>query len=568
MLPHRRPCLRQLRIGSVALAALLMCVAMPLSAADRQAALNRHLEQAQIHLDNQRYNAAVEELEQALQIHANIPGAHYQLGLARWNLGDPHGAKAAFLKELEFEPPDAYSLYYLGRIALSEGDTQEAVRRFKSVLEAGNVLDVRSRLASGYLSLGQVQEAVQLLEETVSRWPERGDSHYLLARAYQRLGRTAEARREFELAERWKNKLQDEIRGLVELRMLLQNKKLFEAGSKAKALAASGDPDVMLAAAIALGSNGFHGEALPILRRVVELRPRFPEALYNLALARVSLQQPEQAVPLLSEAIDLRPEFYEARVLLGNLLVQGGASEEAIPHLRAASRMRPDNPKLAAFLGLQYLQGRFYQDAVRTLRMAAELDPTSSDLRLLLVDAHYKNHDFEEALAQARAAAETFPEIANSHYQVAWQLDNMGAFPEARHSLERALGIDPEFVEARRLLGEVTLKLGETETALEHFHQVLRQEPDSAHAFAGLGKALIQMKRYEETARQMERAIEVDPELASLHLYLSQAYRALGRMDEAKREAGVFTRLNRIRAQERDQDVERVYEPGAGRRAP
>ena len=196
MLPHRRPCLRQLRIGSVALAALLMCVAMPLSAADRQAALNRHLEQAQIHLDNQRYNAAVEELEQALQIHANIPGAHYQLGLARWNLGDPHGAKAAFLKELEFEPPDAYSLYYLGRIALSEGDTQEAVRRFKSVLEAGNVLDVRSRLASGYLSLGQVQEAVQLLEETVSRWPERGDSHYLLARALSEVGenRRSEAR--------------------------------------------------------------------------------------------------------------------------------------------------------------------------------------------------------------------------------------------------------------------------------------------------------------------------------------------------------------------------------------
>ena len=564
---RRRPCLRPLRSGVSALIALSVWAATPLSADESRDALNRHLEQAQIHLDSERYASVVEELEQALRIHARIPGAHYQLGFAHWSLGDLSKAKAAFQAELGFEPPDAHSLYYLGRIALSEGDTQEAVGHFERALNAGNVLDVRSRLASGYLSLGRVEDAVRLLEETVSRWPERGDSHYLLARGYQRLGRTAEARREFDLAERWKNKLQDEMRGLVELRMLLQQKKLYDASAKAKALAASGDPDVMLAAAIALGGNGFHSEALPILRRVVEERPRFPEALYNLALARVSLEQPEQAIPLLNEAIDLRPEFYEARMLLGNLLVQGGANEKAIDHLRAAFQIRPGNAKLAAFLGLQFLQGRFYQDAVNTLRTAVELDPASSDLRFLLVDAHYKNHDFEEALAQARDAAEAFPNLANSHYQVAWQLENMGQFTESRRFLERALGIDPAFVEARRMLGEVTLRLGETEAAIDHFRQALTQEPSSADAYAGLGKALIQLKRYEEAAREMERAIGVDPELASLHLYLSQAYRALGRMDEAKREATVFTRLNRIRAQKRDQDVERVYEPEADRHA-
>lgn len=565
---RRRPRLRKLQVTGLGLVALSVWATIPLLADTSRAALDRHLEQAQIHLDNERYASVVEELEQALQMHARIPGAHYQLGFAHWNLGDLAKAKAAFETELGFEPPDAHSLYFLGRIALSEGDTQGAVNRFESALSAGNVLDVRSRLASGYLSLGRVEDAARLLEETVSRWPERGDSHYLLARAYQRLGRTAEARREFELAERWKNKLQEEIRGLVELRMLLQEKKLFEASSKAKSLAASGDPDVMLAAAIALGSNGFHSEALPILRRVIEERPRFPEALYNLALARVSLQQPEQAMPLLNEAIDLRPEFYEARMLLGNLLVQGGANEKAIAHLRLAFQMRPDNAKLAAFLGLQYLQGRFYQDAVRTLQRAVELDTASSDLRFLLVDAHFQNHDYEEALAQALAAAEAFPSLANSHYRAAWQLENMGQFMEARRYLERALEIDPAFVEARRMLGEVTLRLGETEAAIDHFQQALKGEPSSAHAYAGLGKALIQLRRYEEAAREMEQAISVDPELASLHLYLSQAYRALGRMDEAKREATVFTRLNRIRAQKRDQDVERVYEPEADRHAP
>ncbi len=552
--------LASIRAGLVL--ALVLVAFAPLSAQDQRAQLNRHLEQAQIHLDGERYRQVIEELEKAIAIHAGIPGAYYQLGLAHWHLGELPQAKRAFLKELEFEPPDAYSLYYLGRIGLSEGSTEEAVRFFERALEIGTIMDVRRRLASGYLRTARVGEAVNLLEETVRRWPEQGDSHYLLGRAYQRQGRTEEARYEFDLAERWKNKVHAEIQGLIQLRMLLLNKKLVDAAAKARGLADSGDADIMLSTAIALGQHGFHSEALPILRRVVESRPRYSEAYYNMALALVSMKRPGEAVPLLQKAAELRPELYEARVLLGNLLVQEGNSEGAIPHLRAAAKIRPDNAKLAAFLGLQYLQGRYYQEAVSILRKAAELNPSNSDLRFLLVDAHYKNHDFERALQEARNALAAFPKLPNSHYQVAWQLENMGKFPEARSHLENALDLDPGFAEARRLLGEMALRLGDAEGSVEHFRLVLAQDPGSAPAYAGLGKALIQLKRYEETIREMEKAVAVDPELASLRLYLSQAYRAEGRMDAARREAAVFTSLNRKRAQQRDQDVERTYVPG------
>ena len=553
------------RLSDVAKAALLgmLAILMPLRSAQLpQAALNQHLQQAQVYLDGQQYELVVRELQQALGIHPNIPGAHYQLGLAHWHLQEMEKAKKAFLKELEFEPPDAYSLYYLGRIGLTEGNTEEAVGFFERALAIGTILDVRSRLASGYLRVGRVGDAVVLLEETVSRWPEQGENHYLLGQAYQRQARTAEARHEFDLAERWKNKLQDEIRGLVELRMLLQNKKLVEADAKAKALAASGDPDVMLSAAIALGRNGFHGEALPILRRVVEIRPRYSEAYYNMALAYVSMERPTEAVPNLRKAVELRPEFYEARTLLGNLLVQSGSLEDAIPHLRVAVTIRPDNVKLVAFLGLQYLQRRYYEEAVKSFRQAVSLDPANADLRFLLVDAHHKNHDFELALEEAQAALTKFPNLANSHYQVAWQLENMGEFEEARHHLERALAIDAGFAEAHRMLGDVVLRLGDAEGSLDHFRRALAQDAGSAEAYAGLGKALIQLKRYEETVPEMERAIQENPELASLHLYLSQAYRATGRMEDAKREAAIFTKLNQQRALRRDRDVEREYVPG------
>ncbi len=527
--------------------------------ASQQAALDRHLQQAQVHLDQERYTLAKEELQQAISIHPAIPGAYYQLGLAHWHLRELAEAKAAFRRELGFEPPDAYSLYYLGRIALSEGSTEEAVGHFEGVARIGNVLDARQRLASGYLRLGRIQEAATLLEETVRRWPEQGESHYLLGRAYQRMGRAEAARFEFELAERWKGKLHEEIQDLVELRMLLQDRKQLEAAAMARRLAGSGDPEVLFSTAVALGRHGFHGEALPLLLQVVQARPRHAEAFYNIALAHVSLGKPEEAVRSLGTAVHLRPEFYEARLLLGNLLVQGGDSEGAIPHLRAAALARPGNAKLAAFLGLQYMQGRYYGDAVETLRKAVELDAGDADLRGLLVDAHYRNHDFERAVEEAHRARADFPRSPNAHYQLAWQLENMGRFAEARESLEKTLVLDSGFAEARRMLGEIVLRTGDAAGSLAHFRQALALEPRSAHAYAGLGKALIQLKRYEEAADAMETAVAIDPQLAALRLNLSHAYRALGRLDEAKLEATLFAELNRRRAEERDRDVERTY---------
>ncbi len=524
-----------------------------------QVEVSRHLAQAQVHLDQEEYSEAKESLERAIAIHASIPGAYYQLGLANWHLQNIAQARQAFLRELEFEPPDAHSLYYLGRIALMDANTAKAVQYFERVLTIGTVMDVRQRLASGYLQLGRLKAAVNLLEDTVGRWPEQGASHYLLGRAYQRLGRSEEARLEFDLAERWKRKHQGEVQDLVNLRMLLRDGRMAEAARQARALASSGDPEVLFGTAVALGRHGAHKEGLPLLLDVVKARPRHAEAFYNLALAQVSLGKRDDALSALDQAIDCRPEFYEARLLLGNLLAQDGDFEASIPHLRRAFLIRPENAKVAALLGLQYMQGRYYTDAVDTLRRAVELDPGNADLRGLLVEAHFRNHDFERAVDEARKALTDFPDQPNSHYHVARQLENIGDFAEAREHASKALEIEPSFTEARRLLAEMVLRLGDAEGSLAHFRQALAENPTSGQILAGLGKALIQLKRYEEAASAMEAAVEIEPDLASLRLNLSQAYRGLGLMENAKREAALFAALNKKRAAEQDQDVARTY---------
>ena len=155
---------------------------------------------------------AVRELRAAIAIHPEIRGAYYQLGFALFQLNNFKEAEKAFTRRNStFSRPDPYSLYYLGRIRSDAGQREQSLAFFEKSLDAGEVLDVRQRLASAYLALGRLDEAIHFFEASVRTRPEDGSLHYLLGRAYRQKGRTTEATTEFDAAARWKAKFRNEM---------------------------------------------------------------------------------------------------------------------------------------------------------------------------------------------------------------------------------------------------------------------------------------------------------------------------------------------------------------------
>jgi tetratricopeptide (TPR) repeat protein len=510
-------------------------------------------------MDQQKYSDAARELRAALALDTQIRGANYQLGLALFETGRFAEAQSAFTKELDFLPPDPFSLYYLGRISLQERRTRQAVSYFEKSLQAGEVLDVRQKLANLYLSQSQIDGAIRFLEESVRLRPEVGALHFLLGRAYQRKGSTAASRREFDAANRWMAKVRTDMAALTRLDQSLRENKQTEVAEVIRELGNSGDADVLLAAATSLGREGLHREAAVFLERAIALKPDFAEAHYNLGRAYTALNDPAKAREQLTIAAKLQPGFYEAETLLGALLAASGENEQAIPHLRAAVQIRSDSPRILMMLGLEYLQQRYFSDAIDVLKKSLQLDPTNPEPRFLLIQAHYRNLEYESALNLARETLKLFPDNPLSHYHLGAQLNNFGRLEESRKELEIALAGNSKLVEASIMLGDVLFKMGEPAASIAQFRQALTEDSTQAEAHAGLGKALIQLKRYPETVAAMEEAIRIDGKLPALHLYLSQAYRAVGRLNDARKESEIFTRLNAERAKARDKDVERKY---------
>jgi tetratricopeptide (TPR) repeat protein len=541
---------------------VLFCVLLACGStlfADSSSDLQSLIDRAQVLFDQQKYAAAIPELEQAVKIKPDIRGAYYQLGFSYWRLGRNADAIQAFTKELALPPPDPYSLYYLGRIYLERNDLAAATKYLEASVKAGGVLDARDRLGSAYLKIGKIDQAILTLSAAVQNNAEDDSAHYLLGRAYQRKGDATAARREFALVKTMKGTVQLSTAALLRLSSELQNRDLTAAAATARELESSGDSEAMIKAGQNLGQAGMVAESIDLFKKAVALQPRSADAQYDLGRSYAALNAIDPSIESLRRAVALKPEMYEAQLLLGTMLVNAGRSAEAIPFLAKAAELHRGDPRLLTMLGLQYLDNRYYGEASDALEKSIKLDATNPDPYFLLIQVDYRSDRYEAALNLAEEAVKRFPNLAMSHFHYGVQLENLNRLDQAKAELEKTIRMDPTLTGAALSLGDVFYKLGKPEKSLAEFETVVANDPSQADAWSGIGKALIELKKYEDAEFQMRRAIAIHKDVPSLHLYLAQALRALGRADDSKKEAAVFNTLTLQRAKMRDQDAERSY---------
>jgi tetratricopeptide (TPR) repeat protein len=148
------------------------------------------------------------ELTVALAQDPRLPHAHFLLGQTALFRGRLDEATALFKKELEVSPGNAMAFYMLG-------DAYTRQRRWDDALFALQRSVWLNPFFSGpfvlmgkaYQAKGDRVAAEGMLRRALGYDPNNKAAHYLLAQLLQQLGRTEEARKEFEAAQR----LQDAV---------------------------------------------------------------------------------------------------------------------------------------------------------------------------------------------------------------------------------------------------------------------------------------------------------------------------------------------------------------------
>jgi tetratricopeptide (TPR) repeat protein len=216
----------------------------------------------------------------------------------------------------------------------------------------------------------------------------------MLARAYQRLGESENAGKQFAETRRLHAYYLDGSVAIGRCRALLLKHDVDAAWAMCRPLTETDDVDKIVAIGMLFSSAEQYQQALEAWQKAVALDPDSSEIQYNLALTCFHLRNMLLARKHAAEAVRQRPDFVEANILYGTILYMGAEDREALAALTHAYELKPDDASVRRLLSEelaiaadQHARNQEWQQAAALLDKAAGLAPDSPQISAKLAQA-------------------------------------------------------------------------------------------------------------------------------------------------------------------------------------
>src|ERR1700728_30697 len=262
--------------------------------------------------------------------------------------------------------------------------------------------------------------------------------------------------------------------------------------------------------------------AIAEFRKVSELEPADPTGFVRLGNAYMENRQYGEAVPALKKALELNPSLRKADQLLGYARLAQGDGAETISHLEKVEEV--------GALGIAQIQTGQASDAVSNLQTALAKRPNDPDLLFYLSQASAMLA--QQSLEQLTAAD---PNSSRSHKVRPTTYSLSHQFPEAEKEYEQALALRPDVPGLHLELGEVYAASSQWAKADEQFLAETRLQPGNAEAAFRLGDARLQEGKIEEALKELERADLLRPDMSDTLYSLGKAAALAGDVGSAQR---------------------------------
>lgn len=293
-------------------------------------------------------------------------------------------------------------------------------------------------------------------------------------------------------------------------------------------------PDEVLRNARAEYERGRYGDALRLLESLTSASMAAKELASAWALrARASarLGRLDASAQAAAQATTLYGQLYGDHGDLSGVelhdyaiaLYLTGQLTEAAPIMADAIAHDGATPELYVYQGVVERELGRFTEAVTALERARAVDPP--DLQLLRLETL--------AAALAELGPDRADEAVRTYYQLADVYYRASRFAEALASLEGALAIAPEDLDALAAKGECLIRLGRFEESIEVFDAALAISPEHAWVLARKGAALFLANRPEEALAALDKSLSVQPDDAWALAQRGEVLLILGRYKEA-----------------------------------
>ncbi len=270
-------------------------------------------------------------------------------------------------------------------------------------------------------------------------------------------------------------------------------------------------------------SDQAHAEQF--LRKAVELSPRSPDLISDLADFYRLANRYSEASELCEAALNLSPTHLNALNILAAVLIDSGKPSAAIAPLRRALSLSPNHTVLLLNLVRGLMESDQHENAIEPLRKLIQIAPEIAETRPRLLESLVRAHRIKDAEAFYPQVVAAAPNPAIGWATVGHILNRTGLLTTAIQAYEQALMLNPLDVHSRASLFACYSTTGELKSAEKTLRDGLLLLPDESVFSINLASLLVMMGRSDESMliyHQIAETLKVKPAAHSNYLMHSQ----------------------------------------------
>ena len=271
-------------------------------------------------------------------------------------------------------------------------------------------------------------------------------------------------------------------------------------------------------------------EAIGLLKTAISIRRARPLYYFKLGQALVATERFDEAAEAFAQSVRLNPDLAPAYMALSRLERQRGNASHATAHLKEALRLVRAN-----FFERILLAPRRLWIRVLCLAKYSRRSPNqvAAQVQCYLGKIWEDRGKLDRATFRYQKALGADPDCVDALIAMGRVSDRKTAYDMAATHLEKALELEPDRVEALAVLGPALAWLGRIDEAVAMCERCLALAPNWAQSHCAMGRVLDLKGDSAAAVSAFEQAISIEPRQAETHYLLGAVLEALGRPNEA-----------------------------------